>query len=198
MCAGTPDPNDLGFWVFSAPAGPTTVSSWTATGEYLCIGAEDPTELPPVVPVVSADDFRRLPLPASPIVVQPGNGSTLVNVPTNFYARARTAIIPTTILGQPVRVRAIPQRFHWKYGDGQSLSTQDSGAPYPDESTAHIFRDAGQHRIQLTTVYRGEYSVNGGPWLPVNGLATVTSPLNLIEVIEAHNRLIDDPSSITD
>lgn len=185
----------MGFWVFSAPAGPTTTSSWTATGEYLCIGPTDPTAAPPIVPVVTAEDFRRLPLPPSPIVVQPGSGRTLLNVPTNLYADAGTVTIPTSILGQPVRVRATPEEFRWTYGDGESLSTEDAGAPYPDRRTAHVFREPGSHQIHLTTVYSGEYSVAGGPWLPVDGLATVASVPNTIDVVEARNRLIEVPSS---
>jgi hypothetical protein len=190
MCAGTPDPNDIGFWVFSARAGATTPESWTATGEYLCIGDADPNEPPPVVPVLTAKDFQRLPLPASPIVVQPPNGRTLVNVPTNLYADSDTVTLPTTILGQPVQVRATPQEFRWVYGDGKSLATEDPGAPYPELRTAHVYKEAGEQRVQLTTVYGGEYSVNGGPWLPVDGVATVVSPGSTLEVVAAENRLV--------
>ncbi|GAB3237702.1 hypothetical protein GCM10027456_00740 [Kineosporia babensis] len=195
MCQDTPDPQDIGFWVFSAPAGPTTAESWTPTGEYLCLGGTDPDDPPPVIPVLTGDDFRRLPLPASPIVVQPANGRTLVNVPTNLYADADTVTLPTTVLGQPVRVRATPQEFRWTYGDGNGLSTEDAGAPYPELRTAYTYRKAGEQEVGLTTVYSGEYSVNGGPWLPVDGTATVASPGSTLEVVSAENRLVADGSA---
>ncbi|GLY13094.1 hypothetical protein Kisp01_01100 [Kineosporia sp. NBRC 101677] len=190
MCQATPDPNDIGFWVWSAPAGATTAESWSSTGEYFCLGETEPGEPPLVVPVLTGADFQRLPLPASPIVVQPANLRTLVNVPTNLYADAETVTLPTTILGQPVQVRATPQEFRWSYGDGESLATEDAGAPYPELRTAHVYRQAGERRVALTTVYSGEYSVNGGPWLPVDGVATVASPVSTLEVVAAENRLV--------
>ena len=68
LCAGTSDPEDLGFWVFTAPAGANrTAESWTATGEYACRGATDADEPEALEPVVTAEDFRRLPLPAADI-----------------------------------------------------------------------------------------------------------------------------------
>ncbi len=190
LCLGTPDPTDFAFWVFSAPAGATAQESWTATGELICLGDTDPDDPPPVIPVLTGEDFQRLPLPASPIVVQPPNHRTLVNVPTNLYADSDTVTLPTTILGQPVRVRATPKEFRWTYGDGGSLSTADAGAAYPVLRTAHIYREAGARRVGLTTVYSGKYSVNGGPWLPVDGVATVASPVSTLDVISAENRLV--------
>ncbi|MDP9825673.1 hypothetical protein [Kineosporia succinea] len=188
MCSDSTTPTDLGYWIFSAPAGTT---DWTATGGYLCLGAEaDPDAPPPVVPVLTAEDFRRLPLPAAPIVMQPPNGRTLVNIPTNLYTAADTVTLPTTLLGQPVRVRATPQEFRWHYGDGNSLITDDPGAPYPDLRTAHVYERPGPQKVRLATIYSGEYSVAGGPWLPVDGTATVASPAGALDVITAENRLV--------
>jgi hypothetical protein len=195
MCAGTPAPNDLGYWVFTAPAGSSvrTRSSWTATGEYTCRGASDDETAPVVEPVVTAEDFRRLPLPAARINVQPPNRRTLVNIPTNLYADAGPVVLPTNVLGQPVRVRATPLRFRWTYGDGRSLTTADPGAPYPALRTAHTYQDPGRRMLGLRTTYSGEYSVAGGPWLPIDGLATVDSPDARLTVLAAENHLVADP-----
>jgi hypothetical protein len=194
MCAGTPDPNDLGYWVFTAPAGPPapTHNDWKATGELACRSANDPTD-PAAEPVVTAEDFRRLPIPAATVKVQPPNRRTLINIPTNLYADANSIILPTTVLGQAVRVRATPLRFHWTYGDGTALTTEDTGGPYPDLSTAHTYRRPGTRTLGLTTTYSGEYSVAGGAWLPIDGLATVNSPNSTLTVFAADNRLVADP-----
>jgi hypothetical protein len=195
MCATTPDPTDIGFWVFTAPAGPgpRTGSSWTPTGEFACRGETDDGDPAALEPVVTAQDFRRLPLPAARINVQPPNRRTLINIPTNLYTDASAVVLPTTVLGQPVRVRATPVRFRWDYGDGTALTTADPGAPYPDLRTAHTYRRPGRATLGLSTTYSGEYSVAGGAWLPIDGLATVDSPGTALTVLAAENRLVAEP-----
>ena len=196
MCVGTPDPNDLGYWVFDAAADSNLNSpnSWQAAGEYTCRNAADAKNDPAAVePVITAEDFRRLPLPAAAIEVQPPNRRTLINVPTNLYAGAETVILPTTVLGQAVRVRATPQRFHWNYGDGSARTTTDPGAPYPDLQTAHTYLEPGTRTLGLSTTYSGEYSVGGGGWQPIDGVATVDSPGTALVVLAAQNRLVAEP-----
>jgi hypothetical protein len=145
------------------------------------------------VPVVTADQFRRLPLPPGLVHVQPGNGRTLVNVPTNVYVDAQTAILPTTVIGVPIRVRATPIAFDWTFGDGRRLHTADPGAPYPDLRTTHTYIAPGTLTLALTTTYRGEYSVNNGPWIPINGTAAVASPTQALIVVAAEAELVDGP-----
>jgi hypothetical protein len=193
LCAATPDPTDLGFWVFTAPVGPAASADWTTTGELVCRGAGNPGDAPAIEPVVTAEDFRRLPLPASQIMIQPPSGRTLVNIPTNLYADSATVTLPTTVLGQPVRVRATPLRFRWSYGDGEVRTTTDPGAPYPELRTAHTYRQPGADKLDLRTTYSGEYSVDGGPWLPIDGLAVVNSPGSTLTVIAAENHLVANP-----
>lgn len=135
-------------------------------------------------------DFRRLPLPAGKVNVQPPNLRTLVNVPTNVYVDAGVVVIPTTLLGFPVRVRATPQRYSWSFGDGGKLSTADAGSPYPDMTTTHTYTSPGSARVGLSTIYTGEYSVSGGPWLPIDGEASVQSPASTLTVLAATNRLV--------
>ncbi len=195
LCAGSDHPGDLGYWVFTAPAGAPREnrSSWTPTGEYACRGARDGADLEAAEPVVTVADFRRLPIPAADIKVQPADGRTLINIPTNLYAGASKVVLPTTVLGQAVRVRATPVRFHWVYGDGSARTTDDPGAPYPELRTAHVYRDPGSRTLQLSTTYSGEYSVSGGAWLPIDGVATVDSPGTELTVLAAHNELVADP-----
>jgi hypothetical protein len=193
LCAATPDPNDRMYWIYLgppgvgipaidqwAPAGQACLSSQQAAGQ----GAQDAL-------VVTGEDFRRLPLPAGRVHVQPASGRTLLNVPTNVYVEATVVVLPTTVLNTPVRVRATPVEYLWAFGDGGRLRTSDSGAPYPDLRTTHTYTIPGTVRLTLTTVYRGEYSVAGGPWLPIDGTAQVNSPAQPLTVIAARTELVD-------
>jgi PKD repeat protein len=141
------------------------------------------------VPVFGVEDFRRLPLPAGVVHIQPPNGRTLVNVPTNVYVDAEEIVLPTQVLGFPVRVRATPSRFTWRFGDGRTMTTKDSGAPYPRMTTTHTYTRPQTARVALTTVYTGEYSVAGGPFQPIDGTATVESPGAALTVLAAESRL---------
>lgn len=59
--------------------------------------------------------------------------------------------------------------------------------------TAHTYREPGRHRVRLSTAYRGEYSVSGGPWQPIDGIATVASPPTTLTVRSAQNHLVAGP-----
>jgi hypothetical protein len=192
FCANTPDPADRMFWIYLGPPGVArpALDEWVPAGQ-VCLAPQQAAG--PQVPVVTAEDFRRLPLPAGRVHVQPGSGRTLLNVPTNVYVEAGVAVLPTTVLGSPVRVRATPVEYLWGFGDGGQLRTTDPGAPYPDLRTTHTYTAPGPVRLALTTVYRGEYSVAGGVWLPIDGTASVNSPAQPLTVVEARSRLVDDP-----
>jgi hypothetical protein len=184
------------YWIFTGPLGVAnpTADQWNLTGSQCLTPAEAAAAAPgAAVPVLTAEQFRRLPLPAGVVHIQPGNGRTLVNIPTNVYVTAHTTVLPTTVLGQPVRVRATPIGYDWTFGDGRRLHTGDPGAPYPDLRTTHTYTAPGTLTLGLTTTYRGEYSVDNGPWLPVDGTATVISPAQNLVVVAARSELVADP-----
>jgi hypothetical protein len=197
ICAATPEPTDMMFWFFTGPPGvPTpTADQWTRTGQA-CLR---PDQIPgtTAAPTVTAHDFRRLPLPAGRVHIQPGTRRTLINIPTNLYVEATTTILPTTVLGTPVRVRATPTSYDWTFGDGHTLHTTDPGAPYPDLRTPHTYTTPGTMTLTLATTYTGEYALPGGPWIPIDGTATVTSPTQPLTVIAARAELVQDPLAPT-
>jgi hypothetical protein len=190
LCASTAEPNDMMFWVFLGPAGVAQPepAQLVRVGQR-CLAAGEAAAAD-AVPAFTARDFRRLPLPAGGVNVQPPNGRTLINVPTNVFVDADVTVIDTTLLGLPVRVRATPVRYRWSFGDGADLLTEDPGAAYPDLRTTHTYTTPGQRQLQLATVYTGEYSVAGGPWLPIDGEATVTSPAVTLTVLAARSLLV--------
>jgi hypothetical protein len=176
------------YWVYEQVDGS---GNWVQVGQ-MCLSPEDPAARRRARPAVTAEDFRRLPLPAGRVRVQPASGRTLVNVPTNVYVEAPVAVLPATVLGAGVRVRATPVEFVWGFGDGGRLRTGDPGAPYPDLRTTHTYTAPGSVRLSLTTVYRGEFSVDGGAWLPIEGTASVDSPTQVLTVVAARAELVDD------
>lgn len=194
LCESTPDPADAMFWFFVGPSGLVRPrpNSWTlARSECLQPGSATRS----MRPAMTLRDFRRLPLPAGQIHIEPGTLRTLVNVETNFFVGAEAVEIPTTLLGFSVRVRAKPIRYQWHFGDGETLRTSDPGAPYPDLRTTHTYAASGELQVRLSTTYTGEYSVLGGPWLPVLGEAIVSGPAVSLTVVEVRALLVEGASS---
>lgn len=178
----------------------TTDPTLVATGTTRCIGSDEPA--PPLTPgepeqvVLTATGFRSLPIPGSTIEMQP-DGFSLRNAHTNIYASSATRTLSTTILGQSVAVRATPYEYRWTYGDGSTRTTTTPGAPVSGEpfesetATSHVYTETGDYPVGLTTVYSGQFSVAGGPWMPVAGLATVPSATVEVSVWRTKKLLVD-------
>ena len=179
---------ELMYWLYRSED--VEPRAWTRAGQR-CQGEREPSDPRPEIPGFTLADFQRLPLPAGTPNVEPSNGYTLVGVPTNVYAAAEPVTLDTDLLGFPVQVRATPSRYAWDFGDGNTHGpTEDAGAPYPDLRITHEYASSGVHGVQLTTYYSGEYSVAGGPWLPVPGEAEVTSGAVDVEALAGRNRLV--------
>ncbi len=145
-------------------------------------------------PGFTAADFRLLPLPPGDVVLQPGNGFALAQVPLGVMAVAGVAVLPTQLLGFDVAVRATPVSYTWDFGDGTTTGpTSDPGAPYPALDVAHSYTAAGGYAVTLTTTYAGEFSVDGGAFTPIDGLAAVVSAPVPVTVLAAHGALVQDP-----
>lgn len=154
-----------------------------------------PEDAPAGPVVVSVEEFRRLPLTASTPQFQPADGRGLVNMDLIVFTDPGEQTLTTTVLGVPVTVRATPVQYSWDFGDGSDpLVTTDPGAPYPHYTVGHPYRQPGTYPVQLVTTWSGQFQVNGtGPWLPVDGTATTTSPPFTAEVFEAHAHLVAGP-----
>lgn len=194
LCASTPEPDDLMYWLFVGPPGVAQPSpeQWTQMGSQCLRRNEISGDATPVIPEFTLADFRRLPLPAGRVNIEPPSLRTLVNVPTNLFVNATPLTLDTDLVGFPVQVRATPTHFTWHLGDGTILKTADAGGPYPDMTTTHTYRQKGGVAVQLTTSYAGEYSIAGGPWTPIDGEADVQSPAVALTVLEARSHLVED------
>lgn len=186
LCAGTAATDDLMYWIFYEVDDPSP-NRWRWNGQQCMTPGQAGAA---AAPALTLEAFRRLPLPAGGVRVQPPSGRTLINVPTNMFVDADPVLLDTTVLGAAVKVRATPVLFRWTFGDGAKLETADPGAPYPALRTAHTYSSAGRRQVNLVTEYTGEYSVGGGPWLPVQGRAAVASPPVVLTVLAARNHLV--------
>ncbi len=176
--------------VFEAPLGTPFSGAWTATPSR-CIPRDGARLGEVVIPQLTGAELRKFPLPAGVCTVEPGNGYALVAMPTNIYAgSAEPTTIRTRVLGLELVIRATPVAFAWDYGDGTSFGpSANPGGPYPELSTAHVYRRPGEYEVVMTTTYEAEFSVNGGAFQPVPGDTTVTSPPVQIEVLAGRARL---------
>jgi hypothetical protein len=148
---------------------------------------------PPVVtPGLVLAAFRRVPLPASELGVQPPGGRTLVNFETNFFTDDGGFTRVVRLLGQRVVLRIWPASFGWRFGDGASRETVSAGSPYPDLEVTHRYLDRGRVAARVDTTYAAEFSVNGGPWREVGGTVTIPGDPEGLRVVTARPVLVGD------
>lgn len=173
------------------PATGEPVGVWEPTAD---LGGcpEDPAPAPVVL---TAAEFRRLPLTPSAPQVQPADGRNLVDVDVIALTDPAPQTLTTTVLGVAVTVRAIPTTWTWDFGDGTTpLTTTDPGAPWPHPTITHPYTAPGTYTLTLTTTWTGQYQVAGtSTWQPVTGTATTTSPPITLTAEEAPTRLVADP-----
>ena len=149
-------------------------------------------EAPPIV--VSEADFRSLPLTPSTITVGPPQGWVPVNMITVVYTDAQPQTLTTTLLGQPVTVRATPTQYTWDWTDGSTPTvTTDPGAPWPAHTLTHTYARTGTYTVAMTTTWTGEYSLDAGAtYTPITGTATTTSTAPALTVRELRTHLVED------
>ncbi|WP_272878812.1 hypothetical protein [Rothia nasisuis] len=154
------------------------------------------TTLRPTTITLTTEDFETFPItPATPH--QERAPHTLKNYNTNFYTTPTTQEFTTHINNTPIQARATPIIYTYTYGDGTTLTTTHPGYPLPPETwdqqtpTSHQYTTTGNYHYTLTTHYRGEYSINGGPWHVMSGTGQATTEPQLIRVWRTEVRLVD-------
>lgn len=197
MCQNVAVGCELGFFyvfVFRAPVTvPVGQPGWEfVTEQCNTPGSPGTAGVPAPLPVMTAEDFQRLPLPAGSSTVEPPGGNVLVGMPTNVFAtEVEPTLLDTTLLTYPVQVRATPERYSWDFGNGFVLGpTSEKGAAFPALTNSYRYEQRGSFGITMTTYYSGEYSVAGGPWLPVPGEAEVQSAPVTVRALAGRNELV--------
>lgn len=105
-------------------------------------------------------------LPPLSAAVQPADGA-LVGVPALFRTGQPASGIrgaDLSVLGLDVVLDA-RVRWQWSYGDGSTALAARPGGRWPDTSVSHTYRRAGTRTAVVTSVWRGQYTVEGlGPF----------------------------------
>ncbi len=128
---------------------------------------------------------RRMTLPSLQVHVQPDT-ATLVNFETIFYAEPQPFERTVRLLGFDVDVRAVPESFHWLFGDGQQETTNEPGAAYPAKDITHRYVDAHVTvRPHVDVTYRVAYRVAGGAWQALDETLTAQGPATALRIKEA-------------
>lgn len=164
-----------------------------------CLGDPPKITIPEeqVIPEISIDieRFRSYPIKASSINSEP-NEFSLRNGHTHLWATAETQAFNSDLSGSAVRIKAIPIQWNWNYGDGTTRNLDFPGDPMPhhtlrDETpTSHSYGETGTFKVGVTTLYRGEFSVDGGAWQAIPGQAAVASVPIEIDVWRTEKELI--------
>ncbi|WP_313814900.1 hypothetical protein [Glutamicibacter sp.] len=144
---------------------------------------------------ISNEQFRTFPLKPSKVNSDPSNFS-LRNGFTHFWAATRTQNFNVNIASAKVAIRAIPVQWIWNYGDGTNRRFDFPGEAVPNHtlhdetSTSHVYEETGKFKVVVTTLYRGEFSVDGGPWERIPGQASVPSDPVVMDVWRTKKELI--------
>ncbi|MDN5744639.1 MAG: hypothetical protein L0H31_05900 [Nocardioidaceae bacterium] len=144
----------------------------------------------PLTRTTISQAFKTLDLPPSKLVIEPPDGRTLVNFDTNFYVDEKIIQRTVTLLGQPVHLRVWAASYTWHFDDGESLTTIDPGAPYPDLRVTYNYLRKGTYQPRVDTTYQAEFRIGHGRWLPVPGTTTVTGKPARLRAIEATPKLV--------
>ncbi|UYQ76278.1 hypothetical protein OF385_09445 [Glutamicibacter sp. JL.03c] len=145
--------------------------------------------------IITIEKFRSYPIKGSTIQSAP-NKFSLRNGHTHFWASKETQEFQSNLSGANVRIKAIPIQWNWSYGDGSQRNLNFPGEAMPghtlhDETpTSHSYSETGKFGVKVTTLYRGEFSVDGGPWQAIPGQAAVPSNTLPMDVWRTEKELI--------
>jgi hypothetical protein len=158
----------------------------------VCLGEDDTDSLRVITQIRILREFKRIAWPQADLVIQPPDGRTLINLPTNFFTTTTESTSQTvSLLGQTVEIEATPVNYTWHFGDGVSQEGADPGAEYPDLRITHIYVEADvtvSPGVDVT--YQGRYSVNGGPWQDIPERLTVNGTPVELRVLSATPHLV--------
>ena len=178
----------LRYWLYRRPvdvAGKPT-GPWVQIPGAFCRG---PSTGMTLQDIMAAFRWKFVPIAPSATRFNPANG-TLVNIDTIFYADTPgTVHTPVTLLGQRVDLTLHPTSWHWTFGDGATMTTDTPGAPYPNTSVTHRYRDTGTYAASVTVTWDGTFTF-AGQTADIPGDTSRSGPTSGVIVREAHAHLV--------
>lgn len=148
---------------------------------------EPPTRIP-------ESQFQTFDIPAPTIHAWPKDWA-VIGKPAAFWTDADTSYIDMTLLTYAVTVKVTPEKYYWDFGDDTGGTTSKTGAkprPGDEPQIGHDYQKTGTKTVGMTATFSGEFSVDGGPWLPIDGFAHVASNDISIDVYRFHRYLVDE------
>lgn len=147
---------------------------------------EPPTRIP-------ESQFQTFDIPAPTIHAWPKDWA-VIGKSAAFWTDADTSYIDMTLLTYAVTVKVTPETFYWDFGDSTGGTTSKTGSkplPGAEPTIGHDYQKTGAKTVDMTAEFSGEFSVDGGPWLPIDGFAHVASNEISIDVYRFHRYLVD-------
>lgn len=175
----------------------TPPQPWKLTKMLTCWPTEIPGGKPKLTVAMINSEFVKTPFARPQVKMEPVGNRTLANLPNFFMADfsgkgyGPGEVRDLTLLGHSVRVRPTLKSNTFHFGDGSSLGpTESRGGGYPDGDIKHAYLKRGTVSASVTTVYGGQFAVDGGEFTDLPGTATITGPAQPIQVLEAKGRLV--------
>ena len=161
---------------------------------FVCVEEGQEASTGVLTPGRILEAFRRVEVPTAPIGVNPVGGRTLVNFDTIFHTEAEPFMATVQLLGRSVTFDITPSEFTWKTGEGE-FTTSEPGREYRaslpmSAYVTHQYLRAGKVDLGLNTTWTARWRVGNGPWQPVDGTVTTSSPSVPLEVVTARPQLI--------
>lgn len=148
---------------------------------------EPPTNIP-------ESQFQTFDIPAPTIHAWPKDWA-VIGKPAAFWTDADTSYIDMTLLTYAVTVKVTPEKYYWNFGDDTGGTTSKPGSkprPGDEPQIGHDYQKTGAKTVGMTATFSGEFSVDGGPWLPIDGFAHVASNEISMDVYRFHRYLVDE------
>jgi hypothetical protein len=134
-----------------------------------------------VTKVNLSDRLTKL-VPTAGVAYQP-EFEPLVNVPVFFWCDLPTLFHSRVdIIGEVVDVALRPS-FVWSFGDGSVYATTENGAPYPDGTILHTYKQPGTYQVSLLTTWNGTYTHNAASRAVTGSVKKVS--IALITIVKA-------------
>lgn len=121
-------------------------------------------------------------------------------LPLNLVSTARAHVVDGSLLGAPASVRFTPVEWRWDHGDGTTAYRPTGGGTwhqlglreFDDTATSHVFESTGRFTITLDIVFRAEYRIGSGSWIPIAGTLVTPAPSRSILNVSARTVLVDE------
>lgn len=163
-------------------------TDWTLVSWYTCPSEAD------LLALIEREWTRLRPEPSA-LAVQPDSGWVYASIPTIAYAEDAPRLHSANLLGADVTIRATPSRYTWRWGDGETLTTEDPGGPYPDSTVSHAYGPTvTSASISVETTWSGHYRIADGSWAPFDTTIASTTAGPTLEVLHPRTHLVGEGS----